>query len=42
LESAREAVRLGVCDCIDKPFDVVYLRQAVETALKIRRIDTES
>jgi CheY-like chemotaxis protein len=37
LESAREAVRLGVCDCIDKPFDVVYFRQAVETALKTRR-----
>jgi CheY-like chemotaxis protein/tetratricopeptide (TPR) repeat protein len=36
IESAREAVRLGVIDYLLKPFDVTCLRLAVEQALKTR------
>jgi CheY-like chemotaxis protein len=38
LEAAREAVRLGVFDCLDKPFDVLYFSQVIDRALGTRRI----
>jgi putative two-component system response regulator len=36
LEAAREAVRLGVLDYLNKPFDCNFLRGVVEAALKTR------
>lgn len=36
LKDAREAVRLGVFECLNKPFDVASLRQAIERALETR------
>lgn len=38
LQSARAAVRLGVFDCFDKPFDVIPFQQAIERAMKSRRL----
>jgi CheY-like chemotaxis protein len=35
-ENAREAVRLGVFDCLRKPFNVVELRRVVDRALETR------
>ena len=37
IESAREALRLGACDYLTKPFDIGTIRQAVATAMERRQ-----
>ena len=34
LETARQALRLGACDYLNKPFDIATLRQAVSNAME--------
>jgi signal transduction histidine kinase len=41
IETAREALRLGACDYLSKPCDVVRVREAVEHAMKRRSISNE-
>ena len=40
IESAAESVRIGICDYIEKPFDVVKVGSAVARALARRRART--
>jgi signal transduction histidine kinase len=43
IETARQALRLGACDYLSKPFDLSTMREAVARALHLRRIsDTVS
>ena len=43
IETARQALRLGACDYLSKPFDLSTIREAVARALHLRRIsDTVS
>jgi two-component system, sensor histidine kinase and response regulator len=43
IETARQALRLGACDYLSKPFDLSSIREAVTRALHLRRIsDTVS
>jgi signal transduction histidine kinase len=43
IETARQALRLGACDYLSKPFDLSTIREAVTRALHLRRIsDTVS
>lgn len=37
LETARQALRLGACDYLNKPFDIPTMREAVQKALAKRR-----
>ncbi|MBI2948111.1 MAG: response regulator [Verrucomicrobia bacterium] len=37
IETAREALRLGACDYLTKPFDIGTIRQAVATAMERRQ-----
>lgn len=38
LETARQALRLGACDYLSKPFELSTIREAVSRALHLRRI----
>jgi signal transduction histidine kinase len=38
IETARQALRLGACDYLSKPFDLSTMREAVSRALQLRRI----
>lgn len=38
IETARQALRLGACDYLSKPFDLATIREAVKRALHLRRI----
>ncbi len=38
IETARQALRLGACDYLSKPFDLSTIREAVARALHFRRI----
>lgn len=37
IETAREALRLGACDYLTKPFDIATIRQSVATAMERRQ-----
>jgi two-component system sensor histidine kinase/response regulator len=37
IETARQALRLGACDYLNKPFDIPTMREAVQKALAKRR-----
>lgn len=41
LETARQALRLGACDYLNKPFDIATLREAVRTAMERRSISQQ-
>jgi signal transduction histidine kinase len=41
LETARQALRLGACDYLNKPFDISTLRQAVRTAMERRSLSLQ-
>ncbi|MFO1496995.1 MAG: hybrid sensor histidine kinase/response regulator [Verrucomicrobiota bacterium] len=41
LETARQALRLGACDYLNKPFDIATLRDAVRTAMERRSISLQ-
>ncbi|HEY4300517.1 MAG TPA: response regulator [Candidatus Didemnitutus sp.] len=38
IETARQALRLGACDYLSKPFDLSTIRESVARALHLRRI----
>ena len=38
IETARQALRLGACDYLSKPFDLATIREAAARALRLRRI----
>ncbi len=38
LDTARQALRLGACDYLSKPFDVATIRESVARALHLRKI----
>lgn len=38
IETARQALRLGACDYLSKPFDLAGIRESVARALRLRRI----
>lgn len=38
IETARQALRLGACDYLSKPFDLATIRDAASRALRLRRI----
>jgi two-component system sensor histidine kinase/response regulator len=38
IDTARQALRLGACDYLSKPFDLSTIREAVTRALHLRRI----
>ncbi len=38
IETARQALRLGACDYLSKPFDLGTIREAASRALRLRRI----
>lgn len=40
VETARQALRLGACDYLTKPFDITTLREAIKTAVS-RRVMSE-
>ncbi|MEW6158253.1 MAG: response regulator [Verrucomicrobiota bacterium] len=40
-ETARQALRLGACDYLTKPFDIPTLREAVHTAMERRAVSNE-
>ena len=41
LDTARQALRLGACDYLNKPFDIVTIRKAVATAMKKHNFEDE-
>lgn len=41
LETARQALRLGACDYLNKPFDIATLREAVRTAMERRSLSIQ-
>jgi two-component system, sensor histidine kinase and response regulator len=41
LETARQALRLGACDYLNKPFDIATLREAIRTAMERRSISLQ-
>ena len=41
LETARQALRLGACDYLNKPFDIATLREAIRTAMERRAISLQ-
>ncbi len=41
LETARQALRLGACDYLNKPFDIATLRDAIRTAMERRSISLQ-
>ncbi len=41
LETARQALRLGACDYLNKPFDIATLREAVRNAMERRCISQQ-
>ena len=41
LETARQALRLGACDYLNKPFDIATLRQAVGNAMERHTVAKE-
>ncbi|MCI0537867.1 MAG: response regulator [Verrucomicrobiales bacterium] len=41
LETARQALRLGACDYLNKPFDIATLRQAVGNAMERHAVAKE-
>jgi signal transduction histidine kinase len=38
IETARQALRLGACDYLSKPFDLPSIREAAARALRLRRV----
>jgi len=36
LETARQAIRLGACDYLNKPFDIATIRESVKRAARLR------
>jgi len=38
IETARQALRLGACDYLSKPFDIPTIREAVDRAMRLHRI----
>ena len=38
IETARQALRLGACDYLSKPFDIPTIREAVARAMRLHRI----
>lgn len=38
LETARQAIRLGACDYLNKPFDIATIRESVKRASRLRGI----
>jgi signal transduction histidine kinase len=40
-ESARQALRLGACDYLNKPFDIATIREAVDKAMRRRSFNEE-
>jgi signal transduction histidine kinase len=40
-ESARQALRLGACDYLNKPFDIATIREAVDKAIRRRSFNEE-
>lgn len=38
LETARQAIRLGACDYLNKPFDIATIRESVKRAGRLREI----
>ena len=38
LETARQAIRLGACDYLNKPFDIATIRESVKRAARLREI----
>jgi two-component system sensor histidine kinase/response regulator len=38
IETARQALRLGACDYLSKPFDLPTIREAAARAMRLRRI----
>ncbi|MEZ5276387.1 MAG: response regulator [Opitutaceae bacterium] len=38
LETARQAIRLGACDYLNKPFDIATIRESVKRAARLRDI----
>jgi two-component system, sensor histidine kinase and response regulator len=41
LETARQALRLGACDYLNKPFDIATLRDAIRTAMERRYLSLQ-
>src|ERR1041385_7925636 len=41
LETARQALRLGACEYLNKPFDIATLREAVRTAMERRALSVQ-
>jgi two-component system, sensor histidine kinase and response regulator len=41
LETARQALRLGACDYLNKPFDIATLREAVRVAMERRSVSQQ-
>jgi two-component system sensor histidine kinase/response regulator len=41
LDTARQALRLGACDYLTKPFDIATMREAVATAMERRALSNE-
>jgi two-component system, sensor histidine kinase and response regulator len=41
LETARQALRLGACEYLSKPFDIGTLREAIRTAMERRSISLQ-
>ncbi len=41
LETARQALRLGACDYLTKPFEISTMREAVATAMERRSLSNE-
>ncbi|MBL4574725.1 MAG: response regulator [Opitutaceae bacterium] len=39
LETARQAIRLGACDYLNKPFDIATIRDSVKRAMKLSSIN---
>lgn len=39
LETARQAIRLGACDYLNKPFDIATIRDSVKRAMKLSTIN---
>ena len=41
IDTIRQALRLGACDYLNKPFDITTIRNAVATAIERRTLSDE-
>jgi two-component system, sensor histidine kinase and response regulator len=41
IETVRQAMRLGACDYLNKPFDIAFIRNTVAAAMERRSLSTE-